>query len=140
MRFSSTCWRMPPSNCLRIKLAGALPGRNPGSLALAWNEETTFPVSLSTSSTGTEISNERLQVSSDAKRISPRGQQILPLMIASTPKGRVKNRMLTHGGCTVARSISEQLQQRRWMYNRLSPECKIEVRRHGDVKGLLCDF
>src|SRR3984893_2740938 len=86
MRLSSTCWRIPPSNCLRIRLAGALPGRKPGSLALAWNEETTFPVSLSTSSTGTEISKECLQPSSKAKRNSPRDQLDSNSIIASLPR------------------------------------------------------
>jgi hypothetical protein len=68
--------KMSPWNCFRIRLAGALPGRKPGNLAFAWNEETTFPVSLSTSSTGTEMSNECLQPSTKAKRSLPRDKEV----------------------------------------------------------------
>ena len=41
-----------PANRVRIRLAGALPGRNPGSLAFCWMSATTRSVSRAISSTG----------------------------------------------------------------------------------------
>jgi hypothetical protein len=67
---------MFPSKLRRIKDAGALPGRKPGSFARSWNDFVTLSVSASTASAGIEISSSCLQPSTNAKRIYLREKKV----------------------------------------------------------------
>src|SRR6476469_8092857 len=69
IRLSSTCCRISPANCLRIRFGGTLPRRKPGSRARSRTFSITRPVSCSTSSAGMEISTACLQPSTSAKWI-----------------------------------------------------------------------